>query len=262
MVALNVTHWGHTGEKIILVHGGVQGSKRGGADHFPTQKALVDDGFQLLVPDRPGHGQSVRPDRPDDAEADGELIAELLGEGAHLVGHSFGGCVALAAAARRPEAVKTLTLIEPGMQPVALDKLPVVLLLLRILAALKFSFSAETRVKRFAKVLRIPEAMGGGARTREEFEAMDRAVSSIRVPTKETLTRQLSAIKNAGCPLLVVTGGWSRGIEVTADVVASLSNGKRVIIASPHHFPQTISDEFNQVLVRFLRDSSRPAIST
>ncbi len=262
MAALNVTHWGHAGEKIILVHGGVQGSKRGGADHFPTQKALVDDGFHLLVPDRPGHGHSVHPGRPDDAEADGELIAELLGDGAHLVGHSFGGCVVLAAAARRPEAVKTLTLIEPGMQPVALDKVPVILFLLRLLAALKLSFSAETRVKRFAKMIRIPEAMGGGARTREEFEAMDRAASSIRVPTKETLTRQLSAVKSAGLPLLVVTGGWSRGIDVTADVVAALGNGKRVTIASQHHFPQAISDEFNQVLVRFIRDSSRVVAST
>ncbi len=255
MVALHVTHWGHAGEKIILVHGGVQGSKRGGADHFPTQKALVDEGFHLLVPDRPGHGQSAFPGRPDDPEADGELIAELLGEGAHVVGHSFGGCVALAAAARRPEAVKTLTLIEPGMQPVALDKLPVMLFVLRLLVALKLSFSAETRVKRFAKMIRIPEAMGGGARTREEFEAMSRAASSVRVPTTETLTRQLSGIKSSGVPLLVVTGGWSPGIDVTADVVASLGNGKRVTIASPHHFPQAVSDEFNRVLVRFIHDS-------
>jgi pimeloyl-ACP methyl ester carboxylesterase len=256
MVTLNVTYWGHAGDKIILIHGGVQGSKRGGADHFATQKGLVDDGFHLLVPDRPGHGRSEYPGRPDDAEADGELIAELLGDGAHLVGHSFGGCVALAAAARRPEAMKTLTLIEPGMQLVALDKLPVILFLLRVLAALKLSFSEETRVKRFAKVMRIPEAMGGGATTREEFEAMGRAASRVRVPSKETLIRQLAAVKSAGLPLMVVTGGWSPGIDATADVVASLGNGKRVTIASPHHFPQAISDEFNQVLIRFIRDSS------
>ena len=105
MVALHVTHWGHAGEKIILVHGGVQGSKRGGADHFPTQKALVDDGFHVLVPDRPGHGQSAFPGRPDDPEADG------------------------------------------GSSPKCSERAPLV--------ALKLSFSAGTRVQRFAKLIRI-----------------------------------------------------------------------------------------------------------
>ena len=68
----------------------------------------------------------------------------FLGDGAHLVGHSFGGCVALAATSRRPTAVKSLTLIEPGMQALAIDRLPVLLFVLRMLATLKLSFSCIT----------------------------------------------------------------------------------------------------------------------
>ena len=36
------------------------------------------------------------------------------GDGAHLVGHSYGGLAVLFAAARRPEATLSLTLLEPA----------------------------------------------------------------------------------------------------------------------------------------------------
>jgi pimeloyl-ACP methyl ester carboxylesterase len=44
---------------------------------------------------------------------DGEWMADLP-ENAYLVGHPFGGAVALAAAARRPDAARSLKLIEPA----------------------------------------------------------------------------------------------------------------------------------------------------
>ena len=120
-----VTRWGQQGPRVVLVHGSAQGSSVGGDRHFNAQERLAERGWQLLVPDRPGHGRSPDPGRPDDAEADGALVADLLGDGAHLVGHSFGGCVALAAAAKRPEAVRSLTIIEPAMAALAVNK-PVV----------------------------------------------------------------------------------------------------------------------------------------
>jgi pimeloyl-ACP methyl ester carboxylesterase len=254
---IHITHWGHTGKRLVLVHGGVQGGKVSGAAHFSRQERLADRGYDVFVPDRPGHGRSPAPNRPDDAEADGEWVAELLGEGAHLAGHSFGGCVALSAASRRPTAVKSLTLIEPGMQALAVNRLPVLLFVLRMLATLKLSFSAEQRIKRFSKLMHIPDAMGGAARDHEEYEAMGRAISALRVPTKATLERQLSQLKRAGIPLLVVTGGWSQGVDVTADIVARLGGGTRVTIPSPHHFPQVVADAFNDLLVEFTGHAQR-----
>src|SRR5271165_4633819 len=115
LASIHVARWGHSGPRVVLVHGGAQGTPVGGESNFRAQQPLAQEGWQLIVPDRPGHGRSPDPGRPDDAEADGAWVAALLEDGAHLVGHSFGGCVALAAAARRPEAVRSLTLIEPGM---------------------------------------------------------------------------------------------------------------------------------------------------
>jgi len=67
----------------------------------------------LLLPDRCGHGASPASGRAD-FEADAEDVAALLGERAHLVGHSYAAVVALLVAARRPEAVRTLTVVEPA----------------------------------------------------------------------------------------------------------------------------------------------------
>jgi hypothetical protein len=126
-----------------------------------------------------------------------------------------------------------------------------------MIATLKFSFSAEQRIKKFSKLMHIPDGMGGTIRSKDEYDAMGRAISVMKVPTKALLERQLSQLRQAGIPLLVVTGGWSAGVDVTADVVAKLGGGKRVTIPSPHHFPQLISDAFNDLLVQFMREAHR-----
>jgi hypothetical protein len=64
-------------------------------------------------------------------------------------------------------------------------------------------------------------------------------------------------VKQDGIPLIVVTGGWSKGVNITAEIVAKFGDGKHVILPSPHHFPQLISDKFNKLLVQFINKSRR-----
>ena len=52
-------------------------------------------------------------DHSIDLDVQAGEMADLLGSGAHLAGFSYGGVIALLAAARRPEAVRSLTVIEP-----------------------------------------------------------------------------------------------------------------------------------------------------
>ena len=89
---------------------------------------------------------------------------------------------------------------------------------------------------------------------------MGQGIARLRLPSKESLRRQLLAIQSARIPLLVVSGGWSSAFEATADTVASLGGGRRWVINSKHHFPHLVSDEFNQLLASFLQegDSKRP----
>jgi pimeloyl-ACP methyl ester carboxylesterase len=93
----------------VLVHG----SLALGAEEWEAQQVLAGEGFRLLVPDRRGYGRSAAAEG-EDFLRDAEDIAELMGDGAHLVGHSYGGLGVLFAAARRPEATRSLAVLEPG----------------------------------------------------------------------------------------------------------------------------------------------------
>ncbi len=76
--------------------------------------------FELVVLDRPGFPPNPPVERVDFA-VDAELVAGLLEHGDHLVGHSYGGVIALLAAASRPDLVRSLTVIEPPATSVAPD---------------------------------------------------------------------------------------------------------------------------------------------
>lgn len=255
--SMHVTHWGQAGPNVVMVHGSAQGSRVGGERHFVAQQDLAKQGWQILVPDRPGHGRTPYPGRPDDAEADGALVAALMEgdeEGVHMVGHSFGGCVALAAAATHPNRVRSLTIIEPAMAALATD-LPIVRRFgLQIVNVLFFSLSARSRIMRFMRLVNIPAEIGGRS-SEDELKEMGRAILRLRLPKKKTLARQLEAVRQAGVPVLVVSGGWSPAFDAISDRVAEVVGGRRLVISSPHHFPQQVSQEFNQVLDSFMRES-------
>jgi pimeloyl-ACP methyl ester carboxylesterase len=242
---IHITHWGASGPRIVLVHGSAQGSPAGGDRHFTAQRQLGERGYQVIVPDRPGHDRSPSPGRPDDAEADGAWVVRLLGDGAHLVGHSFGACVVLAAAAMKPSAVRSLTLIEPAMPKIAMGHPAVLKFGLRLMAATVFYFSAAQRARRFSKIVRIPESMQVAVGS-PEAKKVGEGLKTLKLPSKQHLMQWLETVKEADIPLLVMTGGWNPAFEALADRVAAVGGGSRVVIRSEHHFPQNVSDEFTQ----------------
>ena len=82
---LHVESWG-AGTPVVLVHG----SLATGSEEWEAQCPLADEGFRLLVPDRRGYGASPAA-TGEDFLRDADDIVELMGDGAHLVGHSYGG---------------------------------------------------------------------------------------------------------------------------------------------------------------------------
>jgi len=250
---IHITRWGDSGPRVVLIHGGMQGSKSGGDRHFMAQSQLGEKGWQVLAPDRPGHGRSKAPGRPDDPEADGEWVAQLLGDGAHLVGHSFGGCVALNAAARRPSAVHSLTLIEPAMQNLAADDPRVEDFARKMKEAMTGATSPADRSARFSALVGIPPAIRD-LTSPEERTRMGQAIVQLKLPSEETLRKQLRELRKEGVPLLIVTGGWNPAFEAIAAKISSMGGGRHVVVRCDHHIPQLISDEFNQVLADFMNE--------
>src|ERR687887_516949 len=104
-----------SGPRVVLVHGSV-GS---GWSTWWAQRPLAER-FTLVVPDGPGSPPTPPVERVD-FEEQAPLVADLLEDGAHLVGHSYGGVVSLYAAALRSEAVRSLTVIEPPAFGIARD---------------------------------------------------------------------------------------------------------------------------------------------
>ena len=99
------------GAPVLALHGS---ASSGGM--WRSLAGYLEGRFRVLTPDLPGYGAS------GDPAVDGALGPELAavlalatqaGEPVHLVGHSFGGAVALEAARQMPGLVRSLTLIEP-----------------------------------------------------------------------------------------------------------------------------------------------------
>lgn len=85
-----------------------------GAAWRGVQAALPD--AALTCPDLPGHGRAPDWDGGDYMDQALELALEAAPEGSFdLVGHSYGGCLALRLLVEHPARVRSLTLIEPVM---------------------------------------------------------------------------------------------------------------------------------------------------
>src|SRR5215207_5464517 len=104
-----------SGPPLILLHG-LSGSGRWWGRNVPA----FADSFRTYTVDLPGFGESrgVRWSRLDDI-AD-RLADWLVDEGlshAHVAGHSLGGAVAARLAARHPDRIERLVLVDAAIRP-------------------------------------------------------------------------------------------------------------------------------------------------
>lgn len=93
----------------------VPGPLAPGPETFAGQRPLAElFRLELVAPPRVGGSRDGSREGAHRYWADlADELTELLGHGAHLVGHCLGGLSALRAAAGAPQAVRSLTLIEP-----------------------------------------------------------------------------------------------------------------------------------------------------
>jgi pimeloyl-ACP methyl ester carboxylesterase len=101
------------GEPVFLLH-----SSGSSSAQWRTLAERLSHRYRVIAPDWYGHGGTAHwpGARPFHLECEAEIVLALLervNEPAHLVGHSYGGAVALHVAGFQTELLRSLTLIEP-----------------------------------------------------------------------------------------------------------------------------------------------------
>ena len=103
-----------TGTPVLVLHGA-------SSNLFEPRLGLEDafSGQRVIWLDRPGLGWSKRPKGPWSPEHEAALITAFLDhleiEDVILIGHSWGGAVAVKLAMALPEWTRSLTVIEPAL---------------------------------------------------------------------------------------------------------------------------------------------------
>ena len=232
--------WGR-GTPVVLVHG----SLAIGADEWQMQRPLAEEGFRLVVLDRRGYGKSPAADG-EDFLRDADDIIELMGDGAHLVGHSYGGLGVLVAAARNPQATLSLALLEPGAfalgQQVSAGR--------AFVKSIRDMWNLDLPDEDW--VIRFLTAVGSEPESLTQ-ELIDSAIALVpvlrhgRPPFDDSLS--LAEVAKGRYPKLVVSGGHSAGFDAICDDVARQIGAERAVAVGAGHEVQFSGQPINQLLL-------------
>ena len=247
---LNVTVWGD-GEPAVFVHG----SFGWGEETWREQRPLADS-YRLLLVDRRGFGATPADGRVD-FDRDADDVAELLADGAHLVGHSYGGVVSLLAAARRPEAVRSLAVIEPPALALVRGDPVVEDLLGHMEKSVREARDPDDYRRRFLEGFGFdasPEQLEGRDLEAARSSWQERPPNEADVPLRD--------LARAPFPKLVVRGGWDEAPQAAQDragtifrriceVLERQLDAEAAVFPGAAHNPQLLGEPFNERLRAF-----------
>jgi pimeloyl-ACP methyl ester carboxylesterase len=212
--------------RVVLVHGSVAN----GETTFAPVAPLAER-FELVIPNRSGYPPNPPLDRIDFEDQVLEL-EPLLGEGAHLVGHSYGGVISLLLAARRPELVRSLTVSEPPAFGIALGNPEVN----RLVGDLD-SFFAGGPYEPTDYLRGFLAIVGGGMRLPDQLppdlEQGARAAMAERHPMEAQIP--LDELAAAPFPKLVLSGAHSPAFDAVCDLLEERLGAERAVLAGAGH---------------------------
>ncbi len=223
-------------ERLVLVHG----SAGTGRITWSAQQPLGER-YELVVVERSGY-----PPNPAlasiDFDAQARELRALLRPGDHLVGHSYGGVVALLAAADAE--LGSLVVNEPPAFALARGNAAVEEFLAKMEQA-----PSEPRayLEYFLPLvgveLEVPERLA------PEFEASVRAAMAERPPHEAEIP--LAELRAAAFPKLVVTGAHNPALDAVADVLERELPAERAVLpGAGHNLPRATG--YNETLRAFI----------
>jgi len=213
---------------------------------WSAQKPLGER-FEIVAPNRRGFPPGPHVDRVD-FEDEALWLEPLLEPGTHLVGHSYGGVIALLAAARRPHALRSLTVIEPPAFGVARGD-P---------AADEFTTGIERHwtsgPRDPAEFLRgflglVGSSLPPGDFTPELLQGA-RTLMVERSPAEAVIP--FDELAATAFPKLVVSGGHSAAFDAVCDVLERRLGAERAVLPGAGHSVQRLGEPFNELLTSFV----------
>jgi pimeloyl-ACP methyl ester carboxylesterase len=232
------------GPPVLFIHGDIVGPDL----TWRKQRELAER-WSLLIPSRPGFGESAPLER-NDFEIEAPMFAELLGDGAHLVGHSYGAVIALLVAAQRPDAVRSLTVSEPGCLRVAAGT-PVVDEMISNGERL-FAHASEIPSEDFLRLFRG----GAGSAYGPPEDLPPELMNGVELLKRERPSWEaeipLETLASAGFPVLVISGGHSEAFEAVCDALAEALSSEREVIPGRGHTVPSAGAPYNERLEAFM----------
>lgn len=253
------------GPDLVLIHGATGNM----AFWYLSSLAVLVQQFRVTTYDLRGHGYS---DVPPTGYTSADMAADLYGlldhleiRQAHLLGHSFGGVVALHAAAFYPERVASLILADPEIPA------------LRHLCNIRewpYWEAWKTRLREFGvdipddkwddigmlkQSLNIPMAYGlrkGQKRKSTRLLQLlenTTALSDFREIGELTMAK----ISQVEIPTLAIYGELSPFLPVCHYLIENMPDCKSVIMPKGHYHPALEPEKFVKHVIRFLHDPER-----
>ncbi len=255
-------HWTSTGTGTPVV--ALHGSASTGAQWRSLGEHLAGR-FRVVVPDLAGYGRSGRPVARSTLAAEADFLHPVLdaaGGPVHLIGHSFGGAVALALAITVPDAVRSLTLIEPAAFRLLMNDDSTDRMLSTEIAAVaervRTDLDAGQREKAAEAFIDYWNGAGAWARSSPRLQAlilpaMDRVIENFTALAAPGLTAR--ALKAISVPTLVIAGLETPLPALrTAELVAETIHGALLALISGagHMAPLTDPHIVDPMIARHL----------
>jgi pimeloyl-ACP methyl ester carboxylesterase len=231
-----------TRTRLLFVHGSVVNADL----TWSAQKSLAER-FEIMAPNRRGFPPGPDVERVD-FEDEAVWLEQFLEPGTHLVGHSYGGVIALLAAARRAEQVRSLTVIEPPAFGVARGHPAVE----EFVAGIDEHWAHGPRdpgefLRGFLGL--VGTSTPPGSFTPELLQGA-RTLMVERSPAEADIP--LDDLARAPFPKLVVSGAHSPAFEAVCDVLEERLGAERAVLPGMGHSIQRLGEPFNELLASFV----------
>ncbi len=254
MPDLHVTVTG-SGPPALLVHG----SMSFGALAFSEQAPLAAE-FELHVVDRRGFGRSPDGGGRVEFAADAADLAALLDRPAHVLGHSYGAIACMLAAVERPEAVRSLALVEPPAFGLVRGDPAVEAMVERLNAhiARAADMTEEEYLQGFLNAWGFD--LGPGPTLNRVARRSVRRSMGERTPVDAQIP--LAELARAPFPILVARGGWDavpeaaydiagRAFIAVCDLLVERLGAEQAVFPGAAHQPQLVGEPFNRRIAQF-----------